>query len=495
MRSVKNYLLILTLLLGSVHLKAQNTGADELLSQYHQISEKEIYNWVETLSSPKYKGRLAGTREYIQAAEWVAVKLKEWGLECGGSNNTYFQWFDRPWVEIQDQGEISLILPQKGDRIICKKYTFPDEAMVGMATGGGETTGEVVFAGYGVTAPELGYDDYKNIDVKGKIVMVSRDVPYKDVTNPEYSKWVKYCYHNEKLENAVRHGARGLLYLSGNSANPNISYDPSIIVFGISETVSDDIFAACNRDMKEVFARIDKHIRPESFNTGVNVTLKASSVYHKSAKACNVIGVIPGTNPALKDESVIIGGHLDGVGFIGETIFPGAWDNATGVACMLATAKAMGLSGMKPERTIIFIFTGGEEVGLLGAKEYVRNPLLPLDKVICYINLDMTGNGTGLGIGNGRSYPDLLHWFEEANNNYIHRPFTATKKSPNYGRPRSDSAPFEQAGVKVMALYVTGAYKKGYYHLPQDKSETITPEVMEDLAKLLYLGLPGIVNN
>jgi hypothetical protein len=489
-----NVLTILLFVLFSFSVSAQKPDEAALLKQFHQISEREIYGWVEKMCAPEYKGRLTGTPEFLEVTEWVAGMLKEWGVEPGAPDGSYFQWFDRPWVEVHNQGEINLLLPQKNGKTVYKHYSFPEEAVVGMATGSGDITAEVVFAGYGVTAPELNYDDYKDIDVKGKIVLINRDVPFKDALDPEYSKWVKYCYHIEKLQNAVRHGARGLIYIDGNLANPNIAYDPSIIVFGIGPVVSDDIFFICNKDMKEIFANIDRNIKPASFCTGVKMQLKAFSTYHPEGKGCSVIGKIPGTNPDLKEESVVIGGHLDGVGFIGDNVFSGALDNASGIADILAAAKALGLSGIKPERTIIFIFTGGEEVGLFGAKEYVKNPTLPLEKIVCYINLDMVGNGTGIIIANGNSYPELLECFQDANTEYIHRPFTSSEKRPYYGRPRTDSGPFDEAGVKNMSIYTSGAYKQGFYHLPDDKPETITTQVMEDVAKMLYIGLLRMAN-
>lgn len=481
-------LLFLLLFAGSF-LNAQTQGDAKLMKEYHRISDNEIYGWVEKMCAPEFKGRLTGTDEYIAAAEWLAGQLSEWGVKPGGDNGTYFQWFDRPWVEVKDKGELKLLIPEKNGKTIYKEYAFPGEQIVGMATGSGEITADVVFAGYGITAPELGYDDYSNIDVKGKIVLINRDVPFKDASDPEYSKWVKYCYHIEKLQNAVRHGASGLLYIDGNIANPNIAYDPSIIVFGISQAVTDDIFALCNKDMKDIFNTIDKTFKPASFNTGVKMLMKAESVYHPEGKGCNIIGVIPGSDPALSSESIVVGGHFDGQGTIGDVLFPGAWDNATGVADMMGALKAIALSGIKPERSIVFVFTGGEEEGLLGAKQYISHPLYPLDKTICYINLDMPGNGTGIGMANGLSYPDLVSYFENANKQYTQRLFVATEKRPFYGRPRSDAGPFEDAGVKTMSVFVTDSYKQGFYHLPQDTPETITPEVMEDISKLLYIGL------
>jgi hypothetical protein len=489
MTSINRVLTLFLFLFISLSLKAQVTDGAVLMKQYHRISEQEIYGWVEKLCSTEFKGRLTGTGEYIEAANWLAGKLNQWGVEPGGGDGTYLQWFDRPWVKVKNRGEIKLLIPERNGKIIYKEYSFPGEAIVGMATGSGEITADVVFAGYGVTAPELGYDDYSNVDVRGKIVLINRDVPYKDVSNPQYSKWVKYCYHIEKLQNAVRHGARGLLYIDGNIANPNIAYDSSIIVFGISRVVTDDIFALCNRDMKELFDSIDRSFKPASFNTEVKMILKASSEYHPEGKGCSVIGIIPGTDPALRNESVVVGGHLDAVGFIGDDIFPGAWDNASGVADMMGALKAIALSGIRPKRSIVFIFTGGEEEGLLGAKEYIKSSRYPIDSILCYINLDMPGNGTGIGFTNGLSYPGLVSFFENTNKQYTQRLFAATEKRPDYGRPRSDAGPFEEAGVKTMSVFITDPYKEGFYHLPADRPETITPEVMEDVAKLLYIGL------
>jgi hypothetical protein len=485
---------LLLLFFAAAVTRAQVPDDAALMKQYYRISELEIEGWVEKMCSPEFKGRLTGTNEYLAAANWLAGELNSWGVKPGGDNGTYFQWFSRPWVEVKDRGEIKLLIPQKNGKTVFKEYSFPDDAVVGMATGGGELTADVVFAGYGITAPELGYDDYDNVDVRGKIVLISRDVPYKDVSSPEYKKWVKYCYHIEKLQNAVKHGAKGLLYMDGNSANPNIAYDPSIIVFGISPVVTDDIFALCNRDVKEIFNTIDKDFKPASFNTGVKMSLKTTSEYHPEGKGCSIIGIIPGSDPLLKDESIVIGGHFDAVGFIGTDIFPGAWDNASGVADMMGALKAIALSGIKTKRSIIFIFTGGEEVGLLGAKEYISHPLLPLNKVLCYINLDMPGNGTGIGFSNGLSYPDLISFFEEANKQYTQRLFAATEKRPFYGRPRSDAGPFDEAGIKNMSVFITDPYKQGYYHLPSDKPETVTPEVIGDVAKILYIGLLRLAN-
>ena len=222
---MKKIIILFSILILSVRgvVFSQVDFESKLLNQFHSIQSQEMMTWIEKLCSPEFNGRLAGTPEFIASAEWVAGKLKEWGIKPAGDNGSYFQWFDFPYTVVNDIGSLTLNLKQADGTIIRKNYNYPDEYYPGMNSGSGEITAEVVFVGYGVTAPELNYDDYKGIDVKGKIVLMNRDVPYSDPRNPEYKKWVSYCYHQFKLENAVKHGAAGMLYIDGALANPNIS--------------------------------------------------------------------------------------------------------------------------------------------------------------------------------------------------------------------------------------------------------------------------------
>jgi hypothetical protein len=263
---------------------SQNDSDNKLLNQFHKITSEEMMSWLEKLCSPEFNGRLTGSPGFIASTEWVAGMFKEWGIKPAGNNGTYFQWFDAPYTDINDIGSLTLNIPQSDGSVIRKSYSYPDEYYPGMNSGTGEVTAEVVFVGYGVTAPELNYDDYKGIDVKGKIVLMNRDVPYTDPRNPEYAKWVKYCYHQYKLENAVRHGAAGMIYIEGNLSNPNISYDPSIIVCGIGEQPLDDIFAGLKTSNKDLKEKMIKTLKPASFNTGKNFTIKENTTRHPEGK-------------------------------------------------------------------------------------------------------------------------------------------------------------------------------------------------------------------
>ncbi|HUW92812.1 MAG TPA: M28 family peptidase, partial [Bacteroidales bacterium] len=393
------------------------------------------------------------------------------------------------------RGGLKLHLTQNDGSVIIKSYTVPGEYYPGMNSGNGEVTAEVVFAGYGVTAPELNYDDYKGIDVKGKIVLMNRDVPYKDVRNPEYAKWVRYCYHQYKVENAAAHGAAGMLYIEGNSANPNISYIEKMIVCGIGQTPLDDLFSGTGKNNATIIAQIEKSFKPASFATGRVITMTANTTRHSEGKTCNVIGVLEGSDPVLKDEVIIIGGHLDAVGNAGGESVAGGLDNASGVVDIMAAAKALALSGIKMKRSLMFLFIGGEEAGLLGSKFYTKNLLYPKEKTVTYINLDMVGNGTGLAVSASETCQGLTTYFADANNKYIHRPMKVSTSSGSfYGRPRSDGLVFLAEGFRTMSLSTTDGVKPVYYHLPGDDETAVTIDIMEDVAKLIYLGLIEMAN-
>jgi hypothetical protein len=495
MKNVK-YLFVIFLLSVSAIVLSQDEYEARLLKQFHKIESEEMMTWMEKLCSPEFNGRLTGTPEFIASARWVADRLKEWGIKPGGDKGDYFQWFDLPYTVVNDIGNLSLNILQTDGSVIIKNYNYPDDYYPGMNSGNGEITAKVVFVGYGVTAPELNYDDYAGIDVKGKIVLMNRDVPYTDPRNIEYKKWVGYCYHQYKLENAVRHGAAGMLYIDGALANPNISYDPSIIVCGIGPQPLADIFAGLGTTNKEVTDKIIKTLKPSSFNTGKTFTMKANTTRHPEGKGCNVIGIIEGTDPVLKNEVIIIGGHLDAVGKAGKVV-NGALDNASGVVDIMGAAKAMAESGIALKRSVMFLFLGGEENGLIGSKLYTGNPSYPKDKTITYINLDMVGNGTGLSVNAGSTYKGLLTYFEQANAKYIHRPMRTSAPVPGtfYGRPRSDGVVFSTAGYRTMSIGTTDSYKKVYYHLPGDDPDAITIEIMEDVAKMIYIALTNMAND
>jgi len=454
---------------------------------FHSISSRELMSYAAELSDEKYRGRLSGSPEYMAAAKWAASRLEEWGLEPFGDDGTFFQMFDNPHSEVFDSGALSVRMEQGGEALTIG-YSFPEDYFPGSNSDAGTIAGEVVYVGYGITAPELGYDDYAEVDVRGRIVVIDSGVPFQG-EDDEFVKWVPYSYHQFKLDNARLHGAAGLLYNS-KIANPNTSFNEGLVYCHIDQHVTDHLFFGTGRDHSGVVSGIRESLRPESMALGKEATITASIRRHPDSRSCNVIGLIRGSDPTLRNEVILVGGHLDGVGDLGQVI-PGALDNASGCADMLAAARALAASPVKPKRSIMFIFIGGEECGLLGSYHYCANPRFPPEKTVVYFNLDMVGHGTGLSVGGGETWPGIARHFESVNRDLLHRAFRMSPSRSSIGRPRSDSVIFNRAGFRTMSFGTSGrvAGISTSYHHPDDTIATLTPEIMEDAAKLMFLGL------
>jgi len=469
---------------------AEAQAEEQLLSGLHSISSRTLYDYVQELVSDKYGGRLTGTPEYITCAQWVASLLEKWGVRPAGDKGTYYQSFPNPYTLVFPGGETVLRLAVKADEI-KKSYRYEDEFIPGGTSGDGEVTAEVVYIGYGVTAPELGYNDYAGVEVKGKIVLMEREVPISPDSHPDlFKKWRPYSFHQYKLENAVAHGAKGMLYNYGPIGNPNNSYREGFIYSHVGDAVVADVFAGTGRKHSEVVEKIGRMLKPQSFATGKVFTIKNKTAYHPEGVGINVIGLIEGADPALKDELIILGGHLDHLGRMWE-LMPGANDNAAAVAVMLGVAKAMSECAVKPARSVMFLFFGAEEQAVAGSDFYVNHPIVPLEKTVALINLESSGIGDKIGVLAGRNFPGLYAFLETANRRYIHRVIEAFPFA-NLARPRQDTARFlwkGVPGVTVSAEESRPVEGPSSYHNTRDNLEAITPEIMEDIAQLLFAAI------
>ncbi len=458
---------------------------ESLLDIMHSISSHTLFGYIEELADAKYDGRLTGTEEYNQAAQWVADLFKKWGIKPGGDNNTYMQAFPIPYTLIFPQCHVYMHIPYK-DGTIKKHYKYVSEYIPGSTSGNGEVTAEVVYVGYGITAPELNYDEYKGVDVEGKIVLMEREVPVSPDKEPEkFQKWRPYSFHQYKLENAHKHGAAGMLYNYGPIGNPNNSYRKDFIYSHIGESVVQDIFAGTGKEHKKIVTYIKQNLKPQSFPTGKIFTIKNATEHHPDGIGYNVIGYLPGNNPQLKNEAIVVGAHLDHLGKCHE-IMPGANDNASGVAVVLGIAEALSKCSRQLGRSVIFICFGAEEQGIVGSEYYLNNSLFSLDKTIGFINMDGVGCGDKLRAIAAQNFPDLWKYIDNANQRYVHRSIEDTYFA-NIARPRLDAARFMWKKIPTISFSAYGA--TSHYHTPLDTIETITPEILEDLAQILFLAV------
>ena len=469
----------------------QDTDDARIITAMHSISSHDLLGYVGLLCDDRFEGRLTGTDEYMECARWLASFFEECGLEPAGDNSTWYQYFKIPYTVIHPECGVSLELTAGKKGSVHKHYEYITEYMPGSTSGNGTVSAEVVYAGYGITAPELDYDDYKDINVKDKIILIERESPVAPAAGAEkFNPWREYSFHQYKLQNAVKHGAAGMIYNYGPIGNPNNAYDENFIYVHVGDSVVKDIFSGTGKNHPETVGSIKSNLKPSSFETGKTVTIKMSTTHYPDGKGANIIGIKRGTDPELSNEAIIIGAHLDHLGKCYE-IIPGANDNASAVAVMMAVAKALNDFDIKLKRTVMFLAFGAEEQALVGSRTYIENPVMPLEKTVL-LNMDGVGVGNRINITAGKDFPLLCGPFEELNNKYIHRIIRSNSFS-NLGRPRLDAAIFLSAGVPSLSFSTFGA--QSYYHIPWDNIDTITPEIMEDMAQLMLLSVIELANS
>lgn len=475
----------------AVIVSGQENDEKTILQAMHSISSHELLDYVKIMCDDKYAGRLTGTKEYQECAEWLAGKFSEWGLTPEGDNGTWFQWFDVPYTIVNPGCSVSLNIHVKNGEKISKQYRYITEFVPGSTSGNGEVTGEVIYAGYGITAPELNYDDYAGIDVRGKIVLIECEAPVSPSAGAEkFNPWYPYSFHQYKLENALRHGAAGMLYNYGPIANPNNAYNENFIYVHVGDSVVNDIFRGTGVKYRENIEKINKSLKPSSIKTGKNVTIKMNTTHFPDGKGSNIIGLLKGSDPVLSKEVIIIGAHLDHLGRCWE-IMPGANDNASAVAVMMGVAKALTDNKIHLKRSVLFVSFGSEEQALLGSSKYVQDPVFPLEKSVL-LNMDCVGVGKSISAAAGENYPILWSFIKDANSAYIHTELR-TNFFSNLGRPRLDAAILMKAGVPSLSFATSGVPYP--YHLPGDNIETINPEIMEDMCRLLFIATVKMANS
>ncbi len=481
--------LVLVTALRAQRREVELTEEQRLLEVMHSIHSQTLFGYVAELASDKYEGRLTGTDGYNRSAEWVIEHFKRWGVAPAGDNGTFLQAFPIPYTLVHEDCHLSLHIPYQ-DAGIKKSYVYEEEFIPGSTSDSGEVTAEVIYVGYGISAPELGYDEYAGLDVRGKIVLMEREAPVDPGDDPElFKQWRPYSFHQYKLKNSAAHGARGMLY-NYHIANPNNAFVEGFVYSHISPSVVEDLFAGTGQKHPEVIADIRRTLKPRSFSTGKAVTIKNTTRHHPDGIGYNLVGKIEGSDPVLRDEVIIVGGHLDHLGRC-YAIMPGANDNASAVAVIMGLAEAMTKSPVKPRRTVLFNCFGAEEQGVVGSQFYVEHPIFPLEKTACLINMDGVGAGDKLSVQAAENYPHLWEYILRANDAYIHR-IMRPRYFRNNARPRLDAARFMWAGVPSVSFGAFGS--RSYYHITKDNIDIITPEIMEDLAQMLFMAILDMAN-
>ena len=448
---------------------------------------------VRYLASDELMGRGVDTAGIKLARDYIARKFAQYGVLPGGDNGTYFQTF-----EVMT----GVTVKQPTTLMLDGVSTLPegDWTPLGLSASG-HSEADVVFVGYGITVKDYGYDDYAAVDVKGKIVIALRyEPPPKDDKSPfrKAPRYSTYATLRAKANNARDHGALGIILVDleppRSGARELIStrssfarIDNGILAAQVKRQVVEKWLAAQPVSLSELKEKIDRNEKPASMalpGLKVSLTITLEPVRQKAE---NVVGILPGSDPNLKNENILIGAHYDhlGLGYFGTLdssaegqIHHGADDNASGTSVLLRLAEQLVRVNPKPHRTVIFAAFSGEELGLLGSRHYVDHPTMPLASTRVMLNMDMVGRLrenrlTVFGTRSGNELSDIVQ--EQARR-------LGLEVTESDGVGRSDHMSFYNRKIPVLHFF-TGTHAD--YHRPSDTWDKVNVEGMNKVADLI----------
>jgi hypothetical protein len=389
---------------------------------------EELRRDVQFLSSPELTGRGVDTPGIKLARDYLAAEFARAGLQPGGDGGSFFQPFDVA-VGVTVNQPSSLTLDQNAPLELNK-----DWIPLGLSKSD-NVDGELVFAGYGITAKENGYDDYTDVNVKGKIVLILRyEPPPKDERSP-FKTPPAYSAHaalRTKANNARDHGAVGMILVDFNHDNgeqPELLSTKnslwrggnSLVAAQVRRGVLEEWLNSRGVSLKDLKEKIDRTGKPGSMALPGALARLQVSLKENHERAENVVGILPGADPDLRNQRVVIGAHYDHLGFghfgaldrqAEGQIHPGADDNASGTAVLLELARRLAKLPVKPDRTLVFAAFSGEELGLYGSRHFIEHTD-SISTIKTMINLDMVGRlrenrVTVFGARSGENLSDLV---------------------------------------------------------------------------------------
>jgi Zn-dependent M28 family amino/carboxypeptidase len=446
------------------------------------ITPDSLLAHIKILASDEFEGRAPGAKGEELSVKYISEQFARIGLKPGNPDGTYIQ--EVPLAGITSEPVMSFTVGEKKTDL-----KFPDDYVASSARLQSDikiNNADVVFVGYGVVAPEYGWDDYKDVDVRGKtILMLINDPAIPDPKDPKklddkmfkgkamtyYGRWTY------KYEIAAQKGAAAAVIIHETEPaaypysvvktswakenfeldQPNKNMDAVQVRSWITLDVAKKLLADSGQDFDALKkAAIKRDFRPVGLKAKANISIKQTV---RSFKSHNVLGKLEGSDPKLKDEWVVYTAHWDHLGrhldLPGDQIFNGAIDNASGVASVIQLGAAFVKLNPPPKRSVLFMATTAEEAGLLGAKFYAEHPLYPLEKTLADINID-TVNPWGKtrdieDLSNNNSTLDDMLAAAAKRNGRVMKPNSQPEKGGFY---RADHFEFSKLGVP--ALYIGG---------------------------------------
>ncbi len=464
------------------------------------ISAERIKASVAFLASDRLEGRGPGTQGEVLTTEYLSDEFEKAGLKPIGERGSYFQPVPLVRITTSPLATLQVVKDATTLDIPCEEgFAGTNRTQTELE----EFDGEAIFAGHGITAPEFGWDDYRGVDVQGKIVVLFTNEPPSN--DPKFFSGTAMTYYGRpsyKYDEAARRGARAcfLIHTTETAGYPysvvrrlegaQLTCEPGqpVLAFAgwISQAMGEKLLGLSGRTVEGALKEADTQ-GFKGYSLGANLKGKIPTKIEKFVSH-NVVGMVEGSDPILKSEAVVFTAHWDHLGVgravLGDVIYNGAADNATGCALLLELARAWSAQSPQPKRSAIFLAVTAEEKGLLGSKYYCKNPLVPLSKTALNLNFDMI---LPLGVPesivlNGAErttvWPTILKIAEK------HRLEIEADKRAHLGAYyRSDHFSMAQTGVPAFSVasgtkiagkpldYATKAMKDfndKVYHSPQD---------------------------
>ncbi|MGH7712129.1 MAG: M28 family peptidase [Gemmatimonadaceae bacterium] len=517
-------------LVASIALCAGGVFAQERAPHNDAITAAKLKADLMFLGGDSFRGRLTNTPENNLALEWIASRFEAFGLK-GAAAGSYYQPFNLVSATLGERNEIEIASNGAAARYGVGSDFYPHRHSVS-----GSATAPVVFAGYGISATSLGYDDLAS-DVRGKILLVLDHEPGENDANSPFDGLVTSEYANQlkKTLAAQDKGAVGILFVADVHAHPGPenfdasarNYWPSqpprieryllgvwaervrIPSGQISVALAQTIVRGSGKSFADLSRAADNAKGSAPIPLPGIIAALVTSVRRTIVRDRNVVAILEGSDTTLKNDWVVISAHPDHDGALGEQIWNGADDNGSGTVGLVAIAEAYALAakeGRRPRRSILFAAFNSEERGLLGAWAFTEAPLVPLTQIAAVLNMDMIGRNEEVPEGGGNRFRGLLVQTAESNNNSL--TLLGWSRSPSlttaveransaYGLTlkknydnnvsnlirRSDHWPFIQRGVPGIWFH-TGLHPD--YHTIYDDPEKINYPKMEKIARLVH---------
>lgn len=457
-----------------------------------ELSPARYLDDVKYLANDANRGRGNGTPELDSVADYIAEQFRRAGLRPAGENGGYFQNFDvTTGAELGARNELAVagVSLKINDDFV--PIVFSDTAAF---------DGPLIFAGYGITAPEYKYDDYAGIDATGKIVVVFGHEPQELDPKSVFAgtNFTTYASYVNKAINARMHGAKGIVFITdpshdyedvGPATRREQAGDIGIPAAHAKRAPIGEAFKRAGKNLAELHKAIDKDLAAQSFEApGVTAHI-ATEVIRTRKTVRNVIAALPGSDPKLMNEWVVLGAHYDHLG-LGETssLAPsqigephhGADDNASGTAGVMELARIAAKNRGTWKRSVLFMAFAGEEIGLLGSSYFTNHPTTPLGSINAMLNMDMIGRVRENrllvgGIGTAPGFKPALDAFAKSSG------LDVSTSDSGYGA--SDHTSFNARKIPVLYFF-SGVHTD--YHKPSDTADKINADGAVKVLGLVY---------